>query len=417
MEYKTTFYLQVKKDPKTGKKIVKDCNIRFTFIFDGQMASSTAGIKCDVIQWNQAKQQFKSSSANATAKNETLKQITEQLEKIYLDGKNAGDPITPTYILDRFRNRDAKNFFDYFDVFTKTAGKNAAWTDSTYAKFKTLRMHLTNFEQQDGQPLDFAHVDGAFNQRLFDYFTGIGHRNSTIKKTFKLMTWFYTWSIENQKAKIPNLTKFKIIESKEATKTADNLVFLYPDEFILMTEAVIPDLRLMKVKDIFVFLCATGLRWSDYAELKPSHIVEDSIKLMTIKTGTNVTIPLNPFSRAILEKYNNQLPKYSNQRLNSYIKEVAEHLNLDRIINTSYILNGKTVRESKPLKELITVHSSRRTFISLSVFLNMNVEVLMKFTGHHKHETLKQYLGFSNGQKVSQMAVFNPENMKLKIAE
>ena len=77
MSYEIRFYLEQRKDR------VNDVPIRFSFNFGGQRFMSTTGIKADVKQWSKSKQQILSGATNSEAKNEALKTIRNQLERIF----------------------------------------------------------------------------------------------------------------------------------------------------------------------------------------------------------------------------------------------------------------------------------------------------------------------------------------------
>jgi integrase len=92
------------------------------------------------------------------------------------------------------------------------------------------------------------------------------------------------------------------------------------------------------VKDIFLFCCYTGLAYADIYKLKRTEIVEgiDGGKWITTKrqkTDTPSRIPILPMAMEIMEKYedhpqceneNRVLPVLSNQKMNSYLKEIAD---------------------------------------------------------------------------------------------
>lgn len=96
-----------------------------------------------------------------------------------------------------------------------------------------------------------------------------------------------------------------------------------------------PTKRLEQVRDLFIFSCFTGLSYIDLKELKTSDIrisFDGKPWIMTHrhKTDTPVNVPLLKIPQAILQKYEGQLPKgqllpvLSNQKLNSYLKEIAD---------------------------------------------------------------------------------------------
>lgn len=157
--------------------------------------------------------------------------------------------------------------------------------------------------------------------------------------------------------------------------------------------------RLQLIKDLFIFSCYTGLAYIDVFNLKPCHIVEVAegdfwIKTTRQKTNTPVTVPVLPKALAIIEKYSNHpqanadgkvLPVVSNQKLNGYLKEIAD-------------LCGIT----KPL----TFHIARHTFATTITLTNgVPIESISKMLGHRKLSTTQIYakvieskLGFDMAQ-------------------
>lgn len=145
------------------------------------------------------------------------------------------------------------------------------------------------------------------------------------------------------------------------------------------------DGRLAYVKDIFLFCCYTGLAYADVYKLKRTEIVEgiDGGKWITTKrqkTDTPSRIPLLPMALEIMEKYedhpqceneNRVLPVLSNQKMNSYLKEIAD-------------LCG--------IKKNITFHLARHTFATTVTLTNgVPIESVSKMLGHRNIKTTQQY--------------------------
>lgn len=143
--------------------------------------------------------------------------------------------------------------------------------------------------------------------------------------------------------------------------------------------------RLQIVKDLFVFGCYTGLAYIDVFNLTPANLVEktkNSIWIATNrqKTNTAVRLPLLPKALAIIEKYKGHpvalaegklLPTLSNQKLNSYLKEIADICEI-----------------SKPL----TFHIARHTFATTITLTNgVPIETVSKLLGHTKLSTTQIY--------------------------
>ncbi|MBB6126379.1 site-specific integrase [Mucilaginibacter lappiensis] len=143
--------------------------------------------------------------------------------------------------------------------------------------------------------------------------------------------------------------------------------------------------RLQVVKDLFVFSCYTGLAYIDVFNLTPANLIEKSennIWIMTNRQKTNesVKVPLLPKALAIIEKYKGHpqalaegkiLPTLSNQKLNSYLKEIADMCDI-----------------TKPL----TFHIARHTFATTVTLTNgVPIETVSKLLGHAKLTTTQIY--------------------------
>ena len=142
---------------------------------------------------------------------------------------------------------------------------------------------------------------------------------------------------------------------------------------------------LEKVKDIFVFSCYSGLSYVDIKELVPDQIVKgiDGINWIYTKrqkTNETVKVPLLPKAQEILSLYLNQkdfpesepiFPVFSNQKVNKYLKEIMEQLNI---------------------RKTITFHSARHTFATTITLSNgVPIETVSKLLGHTKLSTTQIY--------------------------
>src|SRR5690606_7001326 len=143
--------------------------------------------------------------------------------------------------------------------------------------------------------------------------------------------------------------------------------------------------RLAQVRDIFVFCCYTGLAYVDVYKLKRSEIIEgiDGGNWITIKrqkTDSPSRIPLLPPALAILKKYEDHpqvigqdrlLPVLSNQKMNSYLKEIADVCGINKAI---------------------TFHLARHTFATTVTLSNgVPIESVSKMLGHSNIRTTQLY--------------------------
>ena len=121
--------------------------------------------------------------------------------------------------------------------------------------------------------------------------------------------------------------------------------------------------------------------------------------LISVKTADSLIIELNKHSRSILEKYENvvfekdkALPVISNQRMNDYLKELAEMAGIDEVT---------------PKYALLSTHAGRRTFICNALSLGIPANVVMKWTGHSDYKAMKPYIDIADDIKANAMNKFN----------
>jgi integrase len=136
---------------------------------------------------------------------------------------------------------------------------------------------------------------------------------------------------------------------------------------------------------MFVFCCYTGLSYVDVSNLEPEHIVTGAdgdrwIRTCREKTLIPVIVPLLPKALAILDKYKANeralydarvFPIISNQKVNSYLKEIADRCDITKNI---------------------TFHIARHTFATTITLSNgVPIETVSKILGHTKITTSQIY--------------------------
>jgi site-specific recombinase XerD len=161
--------------------------------------------------------------------------------------------------------------------------------------------------------------------------------------------------------------------------------FLSPDELLAIEEKKFSIERIQLVRDLFIFSCYTGLAYKDVMLLTADHVVKGIngklwIATKRLKTSVQVNIPLLPKAVEIIQKYKSHpraqhhdtlLPTMSNQKLNSYLKEIAD---ICRI------------------KKNLTFHLARHTFATTVTLSNgVPIESVSKMLGHTKISTTQIY--------------------------
>lgn len=304
-----------------------------------------------------------------------------------------------------------QSFFVLYDGFVKERGEQRDWSDASFEKYSSVKNHLEEFDNN----IKFNDWTEA---KLTEYVSFLRvekeMKNSTIENQLDFLKAFLRWGYQHKNRYLTN-NDFETFKPK-LKKTQKKVIFLTWDELTKLKETEIPETKkyLERVRDVFLFQCFTGLRYSDVYNLKHSDIKEGYIEITTIKTTDSLTIELNKHSEAILDKYkhipleqNKALPVISNQKMNDYLKELAELAELNELVSETYFIGNKRFDDVKPKYALIGTHCGRRTFVCNALALGIPAQVVMKWTGHNDYKSMKPYIDVADKVKAEAMDKFN----------
>ncbi|HEV9037581.1 MAG TPA: site-specific integrase [Puia sp.] len=337
-----------------------------------------------------------------------------------------------------------KHVYDFIEAYIKS---NLSTREAgSLSVYKSLASHLKAFEDSTKRKVRFKDMDYSFFEQFQEFLLTPRSRffppksskpgavgkskvvsltNTTVAKQLSTLKTFIGYARKREVPVSEGYKHFKI----ELKKNAE-VVALTEEEFqSLFNLDLKGDKRLDQVRDIFCFACATGLRYSDMAQLQWEHIKNDEIRITVKKTKEWLTVPLNPYSHAILQKYKGQarplpsnvgvktgsLSLFSNQKMNMYLKGWADrdaktgkteiHKGLCEIagINepTEVVRFKGSKREATiyPKYKLVGVHTGRKTFATLSLEKGMSAEEVMTITGHKDYKSFKRYVKITEKRK------------------
>lgn len=270
--------------------------------------------------------------------------------------------------------------------------------------YKSLKRHLQGFEQAKNVRVLFENINYAFFSDFQNYLLSIKQtnvkgealpllNNITVAKILSTLKTFIGYAKQHGVYVSDNYKAFKL--KKEPLE----VIALTDTEFQALYSLDLSAVkRLDKVRDIFIFSCCTGLRYSDLKQLKHEHINGDEIRLTTTKTKEIHTIPLTGIAIKILSKYQSMavpLPVMSNVKLNEYLKEVCELSKINTPVQIVRFRGAKREETTYKKFELITIHSGRKTFATLSLEKGMSAEEVMKVGGWKSYNSFKRYINIT----------------------
>ncbi|HZG01700.1 MAG TPA: tyrosine-type recombinase/integrase [Chitinophagales bacterium] len=149
-----------------------------------------------------------------------------------------------------------------------------------------------------------------------------------------------------------------------------------------------------RVRDLFLVGCWTGLRFSDYSNIRPEDIRDGFIRIETVKTIQPVLIPIHPVVQRILDKYGQRLPKSPvNQVMNRMLKELCGHVDALRVpVTRRYTKGGVRHTETFEKWELVETHTARRSFATNMFVDGVAVKVIRAITGHKTDASFYKYI-------------------------
>ena len=269
---------------------------------------------------------------------------------------------------------------------------------ATHTKFETvckkLKLYLkTKYKRTD---IFLNELDHRFVVD-FEHFLKVNEKiaNNTTMKYISNLKKVIHLAVSNDWMKKDPFSNFKCTKTNVVREilTSEELNLLHEKEFAIE--------RLAEVRDIFLFCCYTGYAFVDVEKLTPNEIGlgmdgKKWIYTRRQKTGTQANVPLLPPALEILEKYTNHpycvmlnklLPVKSNQKMNAYLKEIAD-------------LCGITKN--------LSMHIARHTFATTVTLSNgVPIETVSKLLGHTKLATTQIYAKVLENKVSADMAALS----------
>lgn len=417
------FYLKKSiASDKQGRKI-KTSNSKSLIVlykrYKGKSLVLSTGQFIEEKNWNKNKQRVKSNTTTVNDGSDSLNTFLDKLEakcnKAFNTALGEGVPAPETIKnqLKEYINKveekksDNTDFFKLVERFIsgeiKTKGKDKS--SNTLQNYKTVKGHLKDYEIKSKTKITFESINLDFVYSYVSYLKKVKKlATNTIAKDITVIKVFMGEAVDlgftdNMQFKHK---KFSVQEDQT------DAVYLTDKEITRIYKLDLSEnKKLERAKDLFVFGCYVGLRFSDYSTIKPENIVniegEPFIKIVTTKTKDLVIIPCNPIVLQIFEKYkdnHNSLPRsYSNQKFNEYIKEVCEKAELNDTGRLSTDLEKK-------LYECVSSHTARRSFCTNLYLDGFPTIEIMKISGHKTETAFLKYIKVSKLDSAKRLSAF-----------
>jgi site-specific recombinase XerD len=290
-------------------------------------------------------------------------------------------------------DEDRKTLLEVFEYHNKQITEliGITYAPATIQRYNTTLDHIKSFLQHQ-----YNLKDIALHRIKYSFIIDLEHYFKTVRKCNNNTTYKY---LKNFKKVINIAIKNEWLNKDPFAKYKSTLVevkreFLNKEELQKLQDLKLSIPRLDFVRDIFLFSCYSGLTYVDVTNLTMDNIrrgIDGNFWIITQRKKTKVpsNVPLLPIPEQLIEKYklspgkkseNNIFPNLSNQKLNAYLKELADLASIDKNL---------------------TFHMARHTFATTITLANgVPIESISSMLGHKNIRTTQIYSKVVN-EKVS----------------
>lgn len=411
---------------KEGKNIDKYYNENETSIYvgltvRGKYIKIRTNVKVIPKLWDAGKvQRVKRQHPLSLEINMRLTQLEASIEKelLLLSMKDPEYSVTEVKeiifkIINGTNSKIAKDFWEVWAIYKEEQAK--ILKGSTIKKMQTFEKHLKAFQKKQ-HIISFSKIDLSFDVNFYFYLTNdLGLLNNSVTKLYATLKAFMKWSMIRE---YHQNTKFELF--KHSWDKTDVLALTETELKCIEEVDLSYNKKLDKVRDIFLFSCYTGARYSDLQNLRIGDIQCDGNNtiwsLYQIKSNKTdkVTIPISKQAQQIVQKYLDKnlpvesylLPVYSNQKMNAYIKEVCKQAGISSIIKKNRYSGKRRVDIMKPKYDFITMHTGRKTFVTLSLLRGMQSDIIRRITNHSDYRTMLIYADLNKQSVINEFNKF-----------
>jgi len=339
----------------------------------------STGIKVKPEFWNDRKKEIR-KHPNAVKLNLQIRNKIAELEDFELSIINKGKQFNLRMFADYLNGKYTNSFTDFVETELQEIAVSGAYKKSTVKALNSSFNHIKNFRAEIlFSELDFSLIE-SFDRSLRKK----GLHQNTIYVKHKHFKQFITKAVKKgylEMNKNPyNFFKSKLIETHRSFLTPEQIEKIENFEFSQAYE------HLKKIRDYFMFMFYTGLRYSDFENLKKENIKSKNdtdfyIEIKPLKTETTsnsiVYIPLkfNGKPLKLIEKYKKEnkqkiFDDFENQYFNRELKKIAVLCEI---------------------KKTLTAHVARHSFATYLLLKNIPLNVISKLLGHKSVRTTEIY--------------------------
>ena len=383
------------------------------FYYHGTELRISTGESIGLDDWNARKERAKDQIRNSAVINDNLDKLEQRILSIYNSALQEGIPINNEYLKKCLKLGRSTSDFTFFEAYERFIDLNKEEMSTSRIKaYKSCKAHLETFQEVQRIPLTL----NGFTPYIFDDFKTylIKERldregkvikekmlNNTVEKYLKIVKRFMKWGFERS---LHRNESFKMFENIRKDET--DVIHLTEEELETLRKHHFENPAQDHERDMYLIRCYTGIRYSDLENLKPVNVCSDHLTITTVKTRDALIVPLVPQAKAIIDKYLDR-PSFLNlrslQKSNESLKAIMMAAGINSPIQKVRFSGAKRIETNYKKWQLLTTHTARKTFVTLSRKRGIPDDLIMKITGIKDHKTLQKYKHIDSDQIMEAM--------------
>lgn len=293
--------------------------------------------------------------------------------------------------------KEALDIYRQLDAFIESKRKKVS--QGMIRIYGYVRERLKAYEAFTGSKLTFENIDYNFYESWLEFLTydyihvrrskeHKGLKVNTIGLTIKHFRSFIKDRIRRKIIEPIDLSDFKIPEEEV------DAIYLGNEEIAAIYNADLSaQSHLEEYRDLFVFACLTGLRFSDFLEVRLEDFRQGFLYKKQEKSEHWVVIPLRKEAMEIFNRrFAGGVPKLTNAEFNRHIKTIGRIAGINGLVKFSYKKGNKAITENKAKYEWMTTHTARRSFCTNEFLAGTPVKLIMKISGHKTEKDFYKYI-------------------------
>ncbi|PQL91664.1 site-specific integrase [Apibacter adventoris] len=351
----------------------------------------STGLFINPKYWQNTKQQAHPPSEHNKFINSQLSLIKNNINQAFLFLQLQSENFTVEHIYKQYAGETQNEDKSLMDIFNYHNNRMKSLVGieasiNSWERYHNTHNHIKDFIWHKFKKKDYSLRELNLNFIMdFEYYlqTEKGFMATTIFKSIQRFRRVIRVAVAmDYLLKDP----FLLYRAKNPKK---QIIYLTLEELSKLENYTFSQARLQQVADMFIFCCYTGLAYQEMNNLTQNNIIEHDnvlwIDMYRQKTQKQFLAPLLPKAVHIIKKYQNEqklLPIISNQKFNSYLKEIADIVGINKNL---------------------THHIARKTFATTVLLYNdVPMEIVSELLGHSKITITQEHYAKVVQKKVSE---------------